>query len=111
METCSTNTYKDGKLKACEGWVLTDPDDVDGVQYGRQIGDLVFEFRNGDEFPTQIDLADYTYEEIETIIKAYGYTQGETADITNGGLTNIKEIYEDNSDWIIAECIFESDKF
>ena len=86
-------------------WICTDPDNE---QYGKQISERVFEFKelatNEDEYDfgeyieLKINLDDYTQEEVEEYISAY-YTD----------LNEIFNIYGEEADWIIAECIFEQE--
>lgn len=88
-----------------EKWECTD---YDNNQYGRQISEKVFEFKEKnrglsdyeeDEFiEMTINLDHYTNEQIENHISAY-----------YGSLEELKEIYGDDSNWIIAECIFEQE--
>lgn len=80
-------------------WVCTDPDTH---QYGRQLSDTQFEFREGGKHET-IDLNEYTSEEIENCINSYGYTLYTPSEYNR----NIHELYEDSANWIIAECLFE----
>ncbi len=91
-------TYSKGKE-----WVLTDSDTN---QYGRQISDLLFEFKEDGKEQTIINLLDYTKEEVESIINSYGYTLGE---VTINGLSSIHGLYGIDTNWIIAECLFEMD--
>jgi hypothetical protein len=98
-------------------WTCTDPDNH---QYGRKISDGVYQFKewigggkldepvektikecfdkpeNWEE--NTITLSDYTEEEIRNHISAY-----------YDSLEALREIYENDSDWIIAECIFEQE--
>lgn len=86
-------------------WVCTD---LDNEQYGRQISDGVFEFKEKnrglleyeeDEFiEIIIDLGQYSTEEIDNHISAY-YRD----------IHEVEEIYGKDADWIIAECIFEQE--
>jgi hypothetical protein len=84
-------------------WKLTDSDTN---QYGRQLTDLSFEFKEDGKEETIIDLSDYTKEEIESIINSYGYTLGK---VTINGLSSIHGLYGVDTNWIIAECIFETE--
>lgn len=96
-------------------WIYTDPDTE---QYGRQISERVFEFKelanNEDEYDIgeyielTINLDDYTEEEVENHINTYGYTLFEPKGHTFTS-TNIFEQYAENANWIIAECIFEQE--
>ena len=86
-------------------WICTDPDNE---QYGRQISERVFEFREKsrglDEYEEDeyvemiIDLDDYSDGQIDNHISAY-YTD----------LNEIVNVYGDDANWIIAECIFEQE--
>ncbi len=86
-------------------WVCTDSDNE---QYGRQISNKIFEFKeknrglsvyDENEFiELTINLDNYTQEKIENHISAY-YED----------LNEIIEIYGADSDWIVAECIFEQE--
>lgn len=83
-------------------WICTD---IDNNQWGRQIGDKVYEFKQDLTYPdgtvvteeAEVNLLDYTDAEIENHISAYGYT--------------IEQLYRDNTiefaEWLMAECIFE----
>ena len=87
-------------------WVCTDPDTN---QYGRQLSDTLYEFKEDGKEPTIIDLADgiHEFKEIEHCINAYGYTLL-CGDNKNDKLQNIKEVFGHSTQWIIAECLFES---
>lgn len=85
-------------------WTCTDPDTQ---QYGRQLSEKVFEFKENDAQEI-IELTEYTDIEIEDIINAYGYT---LARFDKKGMVNIELEYGDKANWIIAECIFESGEF
>lgn len=86
-------------------WVCTDEDNA---QWGRQISENVFEFKEDQEWPDgyketiqeTIDLTEYTEKQIEDTIKSY--YPGKLKDLIDSG-----EI--DN--WIIAECLFEMRMF
>ena len=84
------------KTKYSKIWVCTDPD---AKQYGRQLTETSFEFKEGDKHEV-IDLNDYKVEEIEEYISAYGYSLHPTD-------KNIYKEYGKHSGWIIAECLFE----
>ncbi len=113
-------------------WVCTDPDNQ---QYGRRLYTGMYEFKEWDrnthvfgnvdigseediclkkerfnkmDFWIQqtIDLSEYPVKEQEHIINNYGYTF-EAGENKNPNLQNIKELYPDNWEWIVAECIFE----
>ncbi len=87
-------------------WICTDPNTK---QYGRQLTDVLFEFKEGDGSPQGIDLSGYENKEIEHIINSYGYTlmKGE---LKNPRLVNIHELYGKQANWVIAECMFESEQ-
>jgi hypothetical protein len=92
-------------------WTCTDPDNE---QYGRKVSDGVFQFKEwiggaiaektieelfdepGSWEEDTIILANFNENEIREHISAY-----------YSSLEELKEIYGDDSDWIIAECIFE----
>lgn len=97
-----------------EDWICTDGDNE---QYGRKISDRVYTFKELErEFlgsfsdeeiigifdspqyweEQEINLDEYSQEEVEKYISAY-YTD----------LNEVFNIYGDDSNWIIAECIFE----
>lgn len=97
-------------------WICTDPDTE---QYGRQISERVFEFKEKNpmaEFDKDenefiefdVNLDDYTAQEIENHINTYGYTLFEPKGHTFTS-TNIFEQYGEEANWIIAECIFEQE--
>jgi hypothetical protein len=84
-------------------WVSTDDD-----QYGRQLSEKSFEFMEKnkglleyeeDEFiKIQVDLKDYSNDQIESHISSYYKS-----------ISELREVYGDSADWIIAECIFEQE--
>ena len=86
-------------------WVCTD---LDNEQYGRQLSETRFEFKEKnrglldyeeDEFINMvIDIDDYSTEEIDNHISAY-YRD----------IHELEAIYGKESNWIIAECIFEQE--
>ena len=81
-------------------WIITD---ADRQQYGRKISENVYEFKEYNQLENdwdeiKIDLTDYTLEEIESMISPYYQS-----------IQQVKQLYEDNSNWIIAECIFEQE--
>jgi hypothetical protein len=97
------------------GWTCTDPDNK---QFGRKLSPGVYEFKEwigGDTMKKSlieqieedwnrpgsweqktITVADYTPEEIQSHISGYYKDVNE-----------VKEIYGDFWEWIVAECIFE----
>lgn len=85
-------------------WVCTDQDED---QYGRQLSENIFEFKDKKTEPTGIYLAEYTIKDIEDIINAYGYTLFNSV----AGLENIVILYGARAQWIIAECLFEMREF
>ena len=86
-------------------WVCTD---LDNEQYGRQLSETKFEFKeknrglldyDEDEFiHFGVDLSDYSEKEIEEAISGY-----------YSSLDELKAIYIKDSNSIIAECIFEQE--
>jgi hypothetical protein len=86
-------------------WVCTD---LDNKQYGRQLSETKFEFKeknrglldyDEDEIiEFGVDLSDYSEKEIEEVISGY-----------YSCLDELKAIYVEDSNWIIAECIFEQE--
>ena len=97
-------------------WKCTD---LDNKQYGRQISEKVFEFKEKNpmaEFDEdedeiiefEVNLDDYTSQEIENHINTYGYTLFKPKGFTFTAV-NIFEQYGEEANWIIAECIFEQE--
>ena len=84
------------------GWDCTDPD---YFQYQKALSDTMFNMVQTFEMPDStfivakgiIDLDDYTDEEINGYVTGY-----------YNSLDDLKNQYGDNSNGIIAECIFES---
>jgi hypothetical protein len=97
-------------------WICTDPDQY---QFGRKISERLYEFKEFDWFnifpdksktleeaiemkdnwvELTINLNHYTTEEIENHISAY-----------YDSIEQVKEIYDDHWEWILAECIFEQE--
>lgn len=81
-------------------WIQTDPATK---QYGRQLGDAIYEFKeygeDSDDFKTTIiDLDEYTEMDIYEYMLPY-YTRGEIDRMLTG--------CEDEDGWLIAETIFE----
>lgn len=100
------NMYgEDANLEKLEDWKCTD---LDNEQWGRQLGDNLFEFKEKnrgfdeyeeDEFiEIRINLDDYTEEQIENHISAY-----------YENIAEVISIYGKQANWIIAECIFEQE--
>ena len=87
-------------------WICTDPD---MNQWGRKIGEKVYEFKQDMKYPNgmivkeerEINLNEYTDDEINDHLSPYSWS--------------IKQIKEENSledaEWLIAECIFEQESF
>lgn len=84
-------------------WALTD---ASTNQQGRKLSDHEFEFKEGGMEQRKIDIRLYTDQQIEDVINPYGYTLGEPV---SGKYENIKSLYGACSNWIIAECLFESE--
>lgn len=86
-------------------WKCTD---LDSQQYGRQISETIYEFKeknrglsgyDEDEFiELTINLDNYSTDEIDNYISSY-YSD----------IHELENIYGIDSDWIIAECIFEQE--
>jgi hypothetical protein len=87
-------------------WICTDPDTK---QFGRKIGQRVYEFKQECKYPdgliieeeAEIWLDDYTDEEINDYLSPYSWS--------------IEQLKKDNSledaEWLMAECIFEQTIF
>lgn len=104
------NTTKRHKIKKAveaidQKWVLTD---IDFNQYGRQLKKTLFEFKEDEKEATLIDLADRHNKEVESIINSFGYTMVSGENKVES-LQNIDDLYGKDANWIIAECIFESE--
>ncbi len=104
-------------------WTCTDPD---SLQYGRQISEKIFEFKEFERFDNQeefealkelgdkeilksmkedecwhqetVNLTHYSTEQIESKISGY-----------YDSIAEVEKEYGDEANWIIAECIFEYD--
>ena len=86
-------------------WVCTD---LDNEQYGRQLSETRFEFKeknrglldyDEDEIiEFGVDLSDYSEKEIDDVARTY-----------YGSLDELKEQCGDSWQWILAECIFEQE--
>ena len=85
-------------------WKCTDPDTK---QYGRQLTDVLFEFKEEGKEQRGIDLSGLKNKEIEDCINSYGYTLGHNQ--KRAYLLNIYELYGKSANWIIAERLYESD--
>ena len=86
-------------------WICTD---LDNEQYGRQIDTRIFEFKEKNR-----GLSEYgEYEFIEIYVNLDNYTEGEVEEYIYpyyNNLEEIKKLYGEDYDWIIAECIFEQE--
>lgn len=85
-------------------WILTDDD---CCQYVKQLDKTVFKLIEvsvlgyNDEsavYVETIDLDDFDDDSIQEVVKGYGYRD----------IQEVKEIYGDSANQIIAECLFES---
>jgi hypothetical protein len=86
-------------------WICTD---LDNKQYGRQLSETRFEFKeknrglleyDEDEFiEFGVNLSDYSEKEIGEVARNY-----------YSSLDELKEKYGKNWQWILAECIFEQE--
>lgn len=88
-------------------WICTDPDTQ---QYGRRVSYDIYQFKqpdinNGD--PVEIDKSRYSMHQIEECINSYGYTI-----IPDNGKSGkyIYELYGEEADWVISECLFEMEE-
>lgn len=77
-----------------EGFICTDPDTN---QWVKKISDTVFHVFENEE-THEINISEHTEKEILGYISPYGYT-----------LESVKEIYGEDANQIIAECIAETD--
>lgn len=90
------------------GWVQTDPDNK---QYGRQLGEKVFEFKELNHMNEIL----YPDEEKETYIQSYinldHYTREKMFDMVNAYYDEkeFQAMLDAKEYWIIAECIFEQE--
>ncbi len=85
-------------------WVCTDPDNK---QYGRQLSENKFEFREKNH-----NVKEYNDEEIEMTIDLDDYNEERQRYYALGyynSLEHLKEEYGDQWKWILAECIFEQE--
>lgn len=85
------------KARYTKRWVCTDPDTK---QYGRQLSHLMFEFKEGNKRAI-VNLGEYGNEEIAEHLSSYGYSLEVASEF------NIYDMYGKETNWIIAECIFE----
>lgn len=83
------------ETKEC-GWICTDSDTD---QWVKKISETKFEVLENGSIQ-EIDLSEYTDEEILSYISSYGYD-----------LDSVKEIYGMSANQIIAECIAETDSY
>jgi hypothetical protein len=86
-------------------WICTDPDNK---QYGRQISERVFEFKELATNEDEYDIGEY----IELKINLDDYAEEEKEDVASyyyGSLDELKEQCGDTWEWIMAECIFEQE--
>lgn len=84
-------------------WECTDPDNE---QYGRKISEGVYEFKEKDHHSESDD--DY----VEMTITMSNYTPEQIADYISGyypSMAVLELSYGDDSEFIIAECIFEQE--
>ena len=102
-QTCDVDYYIKNAKKY--EWICTDSNIE---QYGRKITDKIFEFKEKGKGPYIINLDEYSNQDIESCINTYGYTQYPIIDDTNK-LSYIRDVYKNESNWIIAECLFEQD--
>ena len=83
-------------------WKCTDPDNN---QFGRKIGDKLYEFRQDMKYPDgkvvkvreTIDLNEYSNKEIDEYLSCYGWS----IEILK------KDHSPEDAEWLYAECIFE----
>ena len=94
-------------MKKLNEWVCTD---ADNDQWGRQLSETKFEFKEKNHFAEfdqdeadeyiefEVDLNQYFDEQIAELVSPY-----------YGSLNELKEICGDDWQWIMAECIFEQE--
>ena len=103
-------------------WECTDPNNR---QYGKKLGDGVYEFREFNRFGYYVNTADYHSEEIfinaiwdnsefwvEAYINLRHYTEKEIWNHVCAYYRSMEEvytIYKEEAEWVIAECIFEQE--
>jgi hypothetical protein len=87
-------------------WICTDSSNN---QYGRQTGRRTFEFKQDiitegitEIVQTEIDLDDYTLDEINNHLSPYGW---DVDQLLNENDSNV------SAEWLMAECIFEQTIF
>ncbi len=87
-------------------WICTDSDTQ---QYGREISELIWEYKQpdiNDGDSVIIDLGKYTGDQIQDAISTFGYTLG-----SNGNYKlNIWQEYGLNALQIMCECLFEMEE-
>lgn len=86
-------------------WKCTD---LDSEQYGRFISDRIYEFKEKNRGLSEYDQDEF----IEIYVNLDNYTEGEIEDYISAYYESVKEIkniYGEDSDWIIAECVFEQE--
>ncbi len=89
-------------------WTCTDPDNK---QYGRQLSERVFEFKEKNRYH-DLDHDNSEGEEIEMTINLDQYSENSMYDMVCAyyGYDAFKEFLKTNEGlWIIAECIFEQE--
>ena len=84
-----------------QNWVSTDPATN---QFGRQLSEFLFEFKEDNMEQTVIDITAYTNAVIEDCINSYGYTI-----MGKDNEQNLHLFPRDEKNWLIAECLFEQD--
>ena len=82
-----------------EVWICTDSDEK---QFGRFISKGIYEFKENDKNKLTIFLEEYSTEEIESCINAYGYT---LHPLKNNYIFN--ECNEEDGLFLIAEWLYE----
>lgn len=86
------------------GWVCTDPDKK---QFGKKLNDGHYVFKELDP-----EAAEYEDRWIELDILLSSYDKKKTDNHISSyykSIDNIKELYGDDWEWIVAECIFEQE--
>lgn len=74
-------------------------------QFGRQVEKFQYEFKDDATEPVIVDITEYNKQQTERIINSYGYTLHASVD----SCVNIQDEYGEEANWIIAECIFETE--
>lgn len=86
-------------------WICTD---LDNKQYGRQLSETRFEFKEKNRGLLEYD----EYEFIEFEINLNDYSEKKIDEVARdyySSLDELKEICGKNWQWILAECIFEQE--